>query len=158
MMESVPHILLYPALEKHGPTPGMPLSSLIALLLTGKVVCEEPNSRMHYFTGHLEWEGKKYSLDSGNILLRGCKIRNTETCYGMVIYAGMTTLGPLQHELPWWGWVRTLKLLSRNHKARACLLSVCCHKMWGSWHSFYGALGSKTVEISILSHPPWMGG
>ncbi|XP_066108790.1 phospholipid-transporting ATPase IK [Saccopteryx bilineata] len=53
----------------------------------GKVVCEEPNSRMHNFLGCLEWEGKKYSLDSGNILLRGCKIRNTDTCYGMVIYA-----------------------------------------------------------------------
>ncbi|XP_053514670.1 phospholipid-transporting ATPase IK isoform X3 [Artibeus jamaicensis] len=57
----------------------------------GKVVCEEPNSRMHHFMGHLEWEGKKYSLDSGNILLRGCKIRNTDTCYGMVIYAGFDT-------------------------------------------------------------------
>ncbi|XP_016065163.1 PREDICTED: phospholipid-transporting ATPase IK [Miniopterus natalensis] len=53
----------------------------------GKVVCEEPNSRMHHFMGYLKWEGKKYSLDSGNILLRGCKIRNTDTCYGMVIYA-----------------------------------------------------------------------
>ncbi|XP_045432654.1 LOW QUALITY PROTEIN: phospholipid-transporting ATPase IK-like [Pipistrellus kuhlii] len=57
----------------------------------GKVVCEEPNSRMHYFMGHLEWEGKKFSLNSGNILLRGCKIRNTDTCYGMVIYAGFDT-------------------------------------------------------------------
>uniref|UniRef100_A0A671F2A2 Phospholipid-transporting ATPase n=1 Tax=Rhinolophus ferrumequinum TaxID=59479 RepID=A0A671F2A2_RHIFE len=53
----------------------------------GKVVCEEPNSRMHHFVGCLEWEGKKYPLDIGNILLRGCKIRNTNTCYGMVIYA-----------------------------------------------------------------------
>ncbi|KAM8764541.1 phospholipid-transporting ATPase IK-like [Rhynchonycteris naso] len=57
----------------------------------GKVVCEEPNSRMHNFLGCLEWEGKKYSLDSGNILLRGCRIRNTDTCYGMVIYAGFDT-------------------------------------------------------------------
>ncbi|KAM5308870.1 phospholipid-transporting ATPase IK isoform 5-T5 [Glossophaga mutica] len=57
----------------------------------GKVVCEEPNSRMHHFMGHLKWEGQKYSLDSGNILLRGCKIRNTDTCYGMVIYAGFDT-------------------------------------------------------------------
>lgn len=137
-MGSVPHILLYPALEKHG----MPLSSLIALLLTGKVVCEEPNSRMHYFTGHLEWEGKKYSLDSGNILLRGCKIRNTDTCYGMVIYAGMTTLKPLQHELPGWGWVRTLKLLSRNHKARACLLSAAATRC--------GALGTASMELWVL--------
>lgn len=55
---------------------------------TGKVVCEEPNSRMHHFVGCLEWDGKKYPLDSGHILLRGCKIRNTDTCYGMVLYAG----------------------------------------------------------------------
>uniref|UniRef100_A0A8C6DZ35 Phospholipid-transporting ATPase n=1 Tax=Moschus moschiferus TaxID=68415 RepID=A0A8C6DZ35_MOSMO len=54
----------------------------------GKVVCEEPNSRMHHFVGCLEWKGKKYPLDSGNILLRGCKVRNTDTCYGLVIYAG----------------------------------------------------------------------
>ncbi|XP_054980679.1 phospholipid-transporting ATPase IK [Sorex araneus] len=53
----------------------------------GKVVCQEPNSRMHHFVGCLEWTGKKYPLDSGNILLRGSRIRNTDTCYGMVIYA-----------------------------------------------------------------------
>ncbi|XP_067410365.1 phospholipid-transporting ATPase IK [Emydura macquarii macquarii] len=54
----------------------------------GKVTCEEPNSRMHSFVGTLEWKGEKYSLDSEKILLRGCRIRNTETCYGLVIYAG----------------------------------------------------------------------
>ncbi|XP_059744394.1 phospholipid-transporting ATPase IK isoform X4 [Bos taurus] len=57
----------------------------------GKVVCEEPNSRMHHFVGCLEWKGKKYPLDSGNILLRGCKVRNTDTCYGLVVYAGFDT-------------------------------------------------------------------
>ncbi|XP_037680228.1 LOW QUALITY PROTEIN: phospholipid-transporting ATPase IK [Choloepus didactylus] len=57
----------------------------------GTVVCEKPNSRMHHFVGCLEWKGKKYPLDSGNILLRGCKIRNTDTCYGLVIYAGFDT-------------------------------------------------------------------
>ncbi|XP_055968968.1 phospholipid-transporting ATPase IK [Sorex fumeus] len=57
----------------------------------GKVVCQEPNSRMHHFVGCLEWTGKKYPLDSGNILLRGCRVRNTDTCYGMVIYAGFDT-------------------------------------------------------------------
>ncbi|XP_057564031.1 phospholipid-transporting ATPase IK isoform X2 [Hippopotamus amphibius kiboko] len=57
----------------------------------GKVVCEEPNSRMHHFVGCLEWKGRKYPLDSGNVLLRGCRIRNTDTCYGLVIYAGLDT-------------------------------------------------------------------
>ncbi|XP_053149174.1 phospholipid-transporting ATPase IK [Hemicordylus capensis] len=54
----------------------------------GTVTCEEPNSRMHSFIGTLEWRGEKYSLDSEKILLRGSRIRNTETCYGLVIYAG----------------------------------------------------------------------
>ncbi|XP_006869134.1 PREDICTED: probable phospholipid-transporting ATPase IK [Chrysochloris asiatica] len=57
----------------------------------GKVVCEKPNSRMHNFVGYLEWNDKRYPLDCGNILLRGCKIRNTDTCYGLVIYAGFDT-------------------------------------------------------------------
>ncbi|NWU72234.1 AT8B3 ATPase, partial [Pterocles burchelli] len=54
----------------------------------GRVTCEEPNSRMHTFTGTLEWRGETYSLDSERILLRGCKLRNTNVCYGLVIYAG----------------------------------------------------------------------
>ncbi|XP_041417491.1 phospholipid-transporting ATPase IK isoform X2 [Xenopus laevis] len=54
----------------------------------GKVTCEEPNSNMHTFIGTLEWNGETYSLDNDCILLRGCKIRNTEACYGLVIYAG----------------------------------------------------------------------
>uniref|UniRef100_A0A8D0F112 Phospholipid-transporting ATPase n=1 Tax=Strix occidentalis caurina TaxID=311401 RepID=A0A8D0F112_STROC len=54
----------------------------------GEVICEEPNSRMHSFTGTLEWRGETYSLDSERILLRGCKLRNTDVCYGLVIYAG----------------------------------------------------------------------
>ncbi|XP_009874685.1 PREDICTED: phospholipid-transporting ATPase IK, partial [Apaloderma vittatum] len=55
----------------------------------GRVTCEEPNSRMHSFTGTLEWRGETYSLDSERILLRGCKLRNTDVCYGLVIYAGV---------------------------------------------------------------------
>ncbi|KAM6466817.1 phospholipid-transporting ATPase IK isoform 2-T2 [Liasis olivaceus] len=57
----------------------------------GVIVCEEPNSRLHTFVGTLEWHGQKYSLDSEKILLRGCRIRNTEVCYGLVIYAGFDT-------------------------------------------------------------------
>ncbi|KAH0625932.1 hypothetical protein JD844_034311 [Phrynosoma platyrhinos] len=44
----------------------------------GTVTCEEPNSRMHSFIGTLEWRAEKYSLDSEKVLLRGCRIRNTE--------------------------------------------------------------------------------
>ncbi|NXT75219.1 AT8B3 ATPase, partial [Zapornia atra] len=54
----------------------------------GRVTCEEPNSRMHSFTGTLEWRGETFSLDSERLLLRGCRLRNTDLCYGLVIYAG----------------------------------------------------------------------
>ncbi|KAM3856008.1 phospholipid-transporting ATPase IK isoform 2-T2 [Vipera latastei] len=57
----------------------------------GEVVCEEPNSQLHNFIGTLEWHGEKYPLDCEKILLRGCRIRNTEVCYGLVIYAGFDT-------------------------------------------------------------------
>lgn len=43
---------------------------------------------MHSFTGTLDWRGETYSLDSERILLRGCKLRNTDVCCGLVIYAG----------------------------------------------------------------------
>ncbi|XP_052558570.1 phospholipid-transporting ATPase IK [Tympanuchus pallidicinctus] len=54
----------------------------------GRVTCEEPNSRMHSFTGVLQWRGETHALDGDRILLRGCKLRHTDTCYGLVLYAG----------------------------------------------------------------------
>ncbi|XP_078526097.1 phospholipid-transporting ATPase IK-like [Lissotriton helveticus] len=66
------------------------LSTVPALVaFNGSVICEEPNSKMHTFVGTLEWRGDKYPVDNEKMLLRGCKIRNTETCYGLVIYAGI---------------------------------------------------------------------
>ncbi|XP_069074061.1 phospholipid-transporting ATPase IC-like isoform X1 [Pleurodeles waltl] len=68
------------------------LSSIPALVaFDGKVICEEPNSKMHTFIGTLEWNGIKYPLDNEKMLLRGCSIRNTANCYGLVIYAGIDT-------------------------------------------------------------------
>lgn len=43
---------------------------------------------MHSFTGVLQWRGETHALDGDRILLRGCKLRNTDTCYGLVLYAG----------------------------------------------------------------------
>ncbi|XP_066469343.1 phospholipid-transporting ATPase IC [Tiliqua scincoides] len=57
----------------------------------GLVECEEPNNRLDKFTGTLTWKGKSYGLDADKILLRGCKIRNTDACHGLVIFAGADT-------------------------------------------------------------------
>ncbi|KAM6909972.1 phospholipid-transporting ATPase ID [Xenentodon cancila] len=57
----------------------------------GKVVCEPPNNKLDRFSGTLYWRDKKYPLTNQNMLLRGCVLRNTEACYGLVIFAGPDT-------------------------------------------------------------------
>ncbi|KAJ8338934.1 hypothetical protein SKAU_G00357200 [Synaphobranchus kaupii] len=55
------------------------------------IICEEPNNRLDKFTGTMKWKKDQYPLDLDNMLLRGCKIRNTDTCHGLVIFAGADT-------------------------------------------------------------------
>uniref|UniRef100_A0A8C7B9D8 Phospholipid-transporting ATPase n=1 Tax=Neovison vison TaxID=452646 RepID=A0A8C7B9D8_NEOVI len=57
----------------------------------GKVRCESPNNKLDKFTGILTFKGKNYTLDHDKLLLRGCIIRNTDWCYGLVIYTGPDT-------------------------------------------------------------------
>uniref|UniRef100_A0A665USZ2 Phospholipid-transporting ATPase n=1 Tax=Echeneis naucrates TaxID=173247 RepID=A0A665USZ2_ECHNA len=52
----------------------------------GEVRCEPPNNRLDRFTGTLTYAGQKYSLDNEKILLRGCTLRNTEWCFGLVLF------------------------------------------------------------------------
>ncbi|XP_013876978.1 phospholipid-transporting ATPase ID [Austrofundulus limnaeus] len=57
----------------------------------GEVICEPPNNKLDKFTGTLHWKENKFSLDNEKMLLRGCVLRNTEWCFGMVIFAGLQT-------------------------------------------------------------------
>nr|XP_053641059.1 phospholipid-transporting ATPase ID-like isoform X3 [Cherax quadricarinatus]XP_053641062.1 phospholipid-transporting ATPase ID-like isoform X3 [Cherax quadricarinatus] len=57
----------------------------------GEIHCEPPNNQLNKFDGTLHWEGNIHSLDNDKILLRGCILRNTNWCYGVVIFAGKDT-------------------------------------------------------------------
>uniref|UniRef100_H2YBJ8 Phospholipid-transporting ATPase n=1 Tax=Ciona savignyi TaxID=51511 RepID=H2YBJ8_CIOSA len=57
----------------------------------GHVKCEAPNNYLHKFTGNLYWNNETFAIDNENILLRGCTLRNTEWCFGLVIFAGPDT-------------------------------------------------------------------
>uniref|UniRef100_A0A5F5PVK3 Phospholipid-transporting ATPase n=1 Tax=Equus caballus TaxID=9796 RepID=A0A5F5PVK3_HORSE len=57
----------------------------------GEVRCESPNNKLDKFAGILTYKGKNYILDHDKLLLRGCVIRNTDWCYGLVIYTGPDT-------------------------------------------------------------------
>uniref|UniRef100_A0A3Q1EZJ4 Phospholipid-transporting ATPase n=1 Tax=Acanthochromis polyacanthus TaxID=80966 RepID=A0A3Q1EZJ4_9TELE len=55
------------------------------------IECEEPNNRLDKFLGVMRWNQEQYPLELDNMLLRGCKVRNTEECHGLVIFAGADT-------------------------------------------------------------------
>ncbi|XP_078007387.1 putative phospholipid-transporting ATPase IM isoform X3 [Phascolarctos cinereus] len=57
----------------------------------GVVTCEPPNNKLDKFTGDLAWKDNKYPLNNEKIILRGCVLRNSSWCFGMVIFAGPDT-------------------------------------------------------------------
>ncbi|XP_045538926.1 probable phospholipid-transporting ATPase IM isoform X2 [Papilio machaon] len=57
----------------------------------GEIVCETPNNLLNKFEGTLSWRDQHFSLDNDKILLRGCVLRNTTWCYGVVVFAGKDT-------------------------------------------------------------------
>ncbi|XP_070706553.1 probable phospholipid-transporting ATPase IM [Pempheris klunzingeri] len=57
----------------------------------GEVRCEPPNNRLDKFKGNLVLNGQTYALDNDKVLLRGCTLRNTEWCFGLVIFGGPDT-------------------------------------------------------------------
>lgn len=69
-------------------SPHFIILNLIFYFQQGEVCCEPPNNRLDRFTGTLTYAGQKYSLDNEKILLRGCTLRNTDWCFGLVLFAG----------------------------------------------------------------------
>ncbi|KAF7216869.1 transcript variant X2 [Nothobranchius furzeri] len=57
----------------------------------GEVRCEPPNNRLDKFKGTLTMNGRNYGLDNDKVLLRGCTLRNTEWCFGLVLFGGPDT-------------------------------------------------------------------
>uniref|UniRef100_A0A1I8PSV1 Phospholipid-transporting ATPase n=1 Tax=Stomoxys calcitrans TaxID=35570 RepID=A0A1I8PSV1_STOCA len=56
-----------------------------------EIICEKPNNLLNKFEGTLMWRNQRYPLDNEKILLRGCVLRNTQWCYGVVVFAGKDT-------------------------------------------------------------------
>ena len=62
-----------------------------ACVSAGEIVCEPPNNHLNKFEGVLNWKDEKFALDNEKLLLRGCVLRNTGWCFGLVIFAGKDT-------------------------------------------------------------------
>lgn len=55
------------------------------------MTCEAPNNVLSKFEGALNINNETLSLNNDQILLRGCVLRNTRLCYGLVVFAGLDT-------------------------------------------------------------------
>lgn len=64
----------------------------VATFSAGEVQCEPPNNYLDKFRGNLLVNGLTYGLDNDKILLRGCTLRNTEWCFGLVVFGGKRCL------------------------------------------------------------------
>ncbi|VVC99614.1 unnamed protein product [Leptidea sinapis] len=51
----------------------------------------QDDAQLGAFDGTLSWREQHFSLDNDKILLRGCVLRNTSWCYGVVVFAGKDT-------------------------------------------------------------------
>uniref|UniRef100_A0A914VDH4 Phospholipid-transporting ATPase n=1 Tax=Plectus sambesii TaxID=2011161 RepID=A0A914VDH4_9BILA len=56
-----------------------------------EVTCESPNNNLNRFEGRMVTAGQTLPIDNEKMLLRGCILRNTRWCYGLVIFAGRDT-------------------------------------------------------------------
>lgn len=53
------------------------------------IYCEKPNNAIYKFEGYMELQNKKkISLGAENMILRGCKLRNTEHVFGLAVFTG----------------------------------------------------------------------
>lgn len=63
--------------------------------ISGSVQCDSPNSSLEEWDGLIKFSHPDvpgtHALKIKNLLLRGCFLRNTACCYGLVIYMGIKT-------------------------------------------------------------------
>eukprot|EP00730_Choanoeca_flexa_P018908 TRINITY_DN9220_c0_g1_i1.p1 TRINITY_DN9220_c0_g1~~TRINITY_DN9220_c0_g1_i1.p1 ORF type:complete len:1173 (+),score=384.81 TRINITY_DN9220_c0_g1_i1:188-3706(+) len=86
---------------------------------SSKLECELPNNKIYQFNGTLFHNGRKLALDTNNMLLRGCVLRNTKRAIGMVVYAGHDTKSMLNNTGP-----RSKR--SKLEKAMNYQILYCC--------------------------------
>ena len=63
----------------------------------GLIKCEKPNRNIYGFQANMEIDGKRLSLGSSNIVLRGCELKNTNWAIGVAVYCGRETKAMLNN-------------------------------------------------------------
>jgi len=61
------------------------------LSIDGNITCENPNNQIYKFEGRILIDNNEIPLGIENVLLRGCKLMNTESVIGVSIFTGSET-------------------------------------------------------------------
>nr|XP_033498683.1 probable phospholipid-transporting ATPase VD isoform X2 [Epinephelus lanceolatus] len=101
------------------------------------IECENPNNDLSRFRGYMEHpSGVRVGLHNGNLLLRSCTIRNTETVVGIVVYAGHETKAMMNNSGPRYKRSQLEKRLNTDILWCVLLLIIMCltaaigHGLW----------------------------
>uniref|UniRef100_A0A8C2G6V3 ATPase phospholipid transporting 8B1 n=1 Tax=Cyprinus carpio TaxID=7962 RepID=A0A8C2G6V3_CYPCA len=115
------------------------------------ILCEEPNNRLDKFMGTMIWDSQSYALDLDNMLLRGCKIRNTDVCHGLVIFAGNDT--KIMRNGGKTRFKRTRIDILMNYMVYTCIYSLFINLIKESAFSFIYSYITylKSIFISIFT-------
>ncbi|XP_049452193.1 probable phospholipid-transporting ATPase VD isoform X2 [Epinephelus fuscoguttatus] len=102
-----------------------------------RIECENPNNDLSRFRGYMEHpSGVRVGLHNGNLLLRSCTIRNTETVVGIVVYAGHETKAMMNNSGPRYKRSQLEKRLNTDILWCVLLLIIMCltaaigHGLW----------------------------
>ena len=71
--------------------PSFTEDSVLSCDFVARIQCEKPNTSLYTFIGNLYSQFDKFYLTPTEVLLRGCRLRNTESVIGGVIFTGMET-------------------------------------------------------------------
>ncbi|XP_025756640.1 phospholipid-transporting ATPase VD isoform X4 [Oreochromis niloticus] len=118
-----------------------------------RIECENPNNDLSRFRGYMEHSnGVRVGLHSGNLLLRSCTIRNTETVVGIVVYAGHETKAMMNNSGPRYKRSKLEKHLNTDILWCVVLLFIMCltaaigHGFW--MNSFEESIFQVDTETS----------
>ncbi|XP_070769520.1 phospholipid-transporting ATPase VB [Enoplosus armatus] len=116
--------------------------------LTSVVVCEKPNNNLNHFKCYVEKPDKeKVGAGIESLLLRGCKVRNTDHAVGFVVYAGHETKSMLNNNGPRYKRSKLERKLNIDVIFCVILLFTMC---------LIGALGHFLWLQALPSVPPYL--
>ncbi|XP_076467810.1 phospholipid-transporting ATPase VA-like [Babylonia areolata] len=117
------------------------------------VMVDQPNTSIYSFKGYVIKENENIPLNSSNLLLRGCIIKNTDFIEGFVLYAGHETKAMLNNRGPRYKRSQLERRINRDVIWCVILLLFLCFFCAigsGIWLGDYNSLTDNTNLVPFI--------